>query len=71
MEEAADPTEECVASRTVVVRLSVDVRVPAEPPDLSDALARVLLRILRTAAHPSNAVDDGPQADCQRDGVAS
>ena len=71
MEEPADPTEESRVSRAVVIRLSVDVRVPAEPPEISDGLARVLLRILRTAAHSSDAVADEVQAECQRDGVAS
>jgi len=71
MEKVADPTEDCIVPRAVVTRLSVDVRVPAEPPDLSDGLARVLLRILRTAAHSSDADADQAQADCQRDGVAS
>ncbi len=71
MEEVADPSAEPAVSRAAVSRLSVDVRVPAEPPEVSDGLARVLLRILRTAAHPSDAVADEAQADCQRDGVAS
>jgi len=69
MEERADPTAECVVSRAVVIRLSVNVHVPEEPPEISDGLARVLLRILRTAAHSSDA--DAAQVDCQRDGVAS